>query len=233
MTTIFVNPLQFNEGKDFKHYPRTLSSDLEDCKNRGVDIVFSPESDAMYPEGFQSRVLVDRLTESFEGQYRPGHFAGVTTVMTKILNLTGPCSVMIGRKDYQQWKTLERMVWDLQMPVEVIACPTIRSSDGLAMSSRNCHLTQTNHIHALGIVTGLRAAHDAWNYGERDITRLRALTAKPIEENFDHVDYVDVVDPDTLTTAPTHACRLLILAAAHLKGIRLIDNTVLGEDPCP
>ena len=233
VASLFVNPIQFGEGEDFQRYPRTFQADIDGCEARGVHVVFAPDKQTMYPEGFQSRVLVDRVTEPFEGKCRPDFFEGVTTVVLKLINLTGPCVMMLGRKDYQQWKTLERMVLDLNMPVEVIGCPIIREENGLAMSTRNRYLKDNEHAKALGIIAGFRAAHDAWDSGERDAQRLRDLAAKPVEENFDRIDYVDIADPDTLDPPQPNASRLLVVVAAFLGKTRLIDNTVLGEGPRP
>jgi pantoate--beta-alanine ligase len=231
--TIFVNPLQFGEGEDLERYPRTFERDLEGCRKRGVDLVFAPAPDAMYPEGFQTQVSLSELTQPLEGQFRPTHFDGVTTVVTKLFNLTGQSVAVFGRKDYQQWKILTRLARDLDMPVEVVGCPIIRENDGLALSSRNRYLSAEERERALGIVTGIRAAYDAWEGGERHPERLRAAALSPVEARFDRVDYVAAVDPETLEASSGEASRMLIAAAAHLGTTRLIDNVVLGEDPRP
>lgn len=233
VVTIFVNPLQFAEGEDLDRYPRTMESDLESCRERGVDLVFAPEPDVMYRKGFQTQVTLTELTKPLEGQFRPTHFDGVTTVVTKLFNLVGPCVAVFGRKDYQQWKILCRLALDLDMPVEVIGSPIIREADGLALSSRNRYLSDAERERALGIVTGLRAAYDAWAQGERSPEALRTLAAKPVEARFDRVDYVAPVDPETLGAPRDSYSRLLITVAAHLGNTRLIDNVVLGEDPRP
>lgn len=233
VVTIFVNPLQFAEGEDLDRYPRTMESDLESCRERGVDLVFAPEPDVMYRKGFQAQVTLTELTKPLEGQFRPTHFDGVTTVVTKLFNLVGPCVAVFGRKDYQQWKILCRLALDLDMPVEVIGSPIIREADGLALSSRNRYLSDAERERALGIVTGLRAAYDAWAQGERSPEALRTLAAKPVEARFDRVDYVAPVDPETLGAPRDSYSRLLITVAAHLGNTRLIDNVVLGEDPRP
>lgn len=231
--TIFVNPLQFAEGEDLGRYPRTLEQDLEGCRRRAVDVVFAPNPDAMYPPGFQTQVRVSEVTRPLEGRFRPSHFDGVTTVVTKLFNLTGPCVAVFGRKDYQQWKILSRLARDLDLPVEVVGCPIVRESDGLALSSRNQYLSTEGRERALGIVMGLRAAFDAWHAGERDVAALEALAAEPVQARFDRVDYVAVADPETLETPSPAATRLLLAAAAQLGATRLIDNVVLGEDPRP
>ncbi len=231
--TIFVNPLQFAPTEDLARYPRTPESDLEGCRTRGVHLIFAPEPDAMYPPGFQTQVSVGKLTQPLEGRFRPEHFGGVTTVVTKLFNLAGPCTACFGRKDYQQWKILERLARDLDMPIDVVGCPIVREPDGLALSSRNRYLSSAERERALGIVTGLRAAYDAWREGLRDPEKLQSLAERPVCSAFDRVDYVAAADPDTLE-APTSPERpLLIAVAAQLGSTRLIDNVVLGSDPRP
>ena len=231
--TIFVNPLQFAPGEDLERYPRTLERDLEGCRARQVDVVFAPPIATMYPSGFQTEVHLTELTRSLEGRFRPTHFDGVTTVVTKLFNLTGPSVALFGRKDYQQWQLLRRLVIDLDMPIEVVGCPIVREPDGLALSSRNQYLSAKERERALGIVKGLRAAHDAWSAGERDHDVLQGLAASPVEACFDRIDYVAAVDPTTLCPPASSANRVLIASAAHLGSTRLIDNVVLGEDARP
>ena len=131
--TIFVNPLQFAPTDDLDRYPRTLEADVERCSTVGVDIVFAPAPDTMYPPGFQSHVEVEGITQPLEGEFRPGHFRGVTTVVNKLFNLVGPCAAAFGKKDFQQWRVLSRMVLDLSMPIEMLGCAIVREPDGLAM----------------------------------------------------------------------------------------------------
>jgi len=231
--TLFVNPLQFAPGEDLERYPRTFESDLAGCRERGVDLVFAPEPNAMYPPGFQTEVSVKELGKPLEGGFRSSHFDGVTTIVTKLFNLAGPCTAMFGRKDYQQWKILSRMALDLDLPIELVGCPIIREADGLALSSRNRYLSPSERERALGIVFGLRHAYDAWAHGERDPEVLRSLAEKSIHPAFDRLDYVAAVDPETLAPSPPSPSRLLIAVAAHLGSTRLIDNVVLGEDPRP
>ena len=186
--TIFVNPMQFGPNEDYGRYPRTLPEDLERCRAHGVDLVFAPAAEDMYPPGFSSYVGVDGVTEPLEGAFRPGHFRGVTTVVTKLLNLTGPSVAVFGRKDYQQWKTIARMVRDLDMPIEVIGMPTVREPDGLALSSRNRYLSPEDREGALAIARGLRAANAAFVAGERRASVLEGLARAPIEGAFDSID---------------------------------------------
>lgn len=232
-TTIFVNPLQFAEGEDLERYPRTLERDVAACRDKGVDVVFAPDPQAMYPAGFQTQVAVAHLTQPLEGEFRPSHFDGVTTVVAKLFGLAGTCTAVFGRKDYQQWKILSRLAKDLDMPVEVVGCPIVREPDGLALSSRNRYLSPGERERALGIVAGLRAAVDAWNAGNREPSELAALAREPVEARFDRIDYVAVADPETLEAPTDGSGRLLVAVAAHLGRTRLIDNVVLGEDPRP
>lgn len=231
--TIFVNPLQFAPGEDLDRYPRTFESDLAGCRERGVDLIFAPEPGSMYPQGFQTEVAINEVTRPLEGEFRPEHFGGVTTVVAKLFNLAGPCTAMFGRKDYQQWKVLARMATDLDMPIDVVGCPIIREPDGLALSSRNRYLSASDRQRALGIVAGLRQAHHAWSKGERAVETLRSIAAEPVERSFDRVDYVAAVDPDSLRAPEGGADALLVAVAAHLGTTRLIDNVVLGRDPSP
>ncbi len=235
VVTIFVNPLQFAPHEDFDRYPRTLDDDLAGCRAAGVHTVFAPARDAMYPPGFATTVSVGRLTEPLEGQFRPGHFAGVTTVVAKLFGLAGACTAVFGRKDYQQWKVLERMARDLDLPVEVVGAPIVRESDGLALSSRNRYLSDSERERALAIVGGLRAAARSFAGGERSTSALLAMARAPIEASFDRIDYVALADPDELTPIATGRVpeRALLAVAAHLGKTRLIDNVVLGEDPIP
>ena len=138
--SIFVNPMQFGANEDFANYPRTFERDLALCSEHGVDLVYAPETQALYAPGFQTHVEVEHVTQGFEAAARPTHFRGVTTVVTKLFNAAGPCVAAFGRKDYQQWRTIERMARDLDMPVEVLGCPIVREPDGLALSSRNRYL---------------------------------------------------------------------------------------------
>ena len=233
--TIFVNPLQFGPSEDFDRYPRTLDDDVRMCRDAGVHTVFAPAREAMYPRGFQTHVEVERITTRLEGAHRPTHFRGVTTVVAKLLNLAGPCTAVFGRKDYQQWKIIERMVADLDMPAEIVGAPIVREADGLALSSRNRYLTKEERERALAIVATLREAAGAFGRGERDPRVLSALAEARLAPHVDRIDYAALADPDELTpldTAPLPE-RALLAIAAHVGRTRLIDNLVLGADPTP
>lgn len=230
--SIFVNPLQFGAGEDLARYPRPFEHDLELCRARGVDLVYAPDVHAMYPQDFQTHVEVERITLPFEGELRPQHFRGVTTVVTKLLNAVGPCRAAFGRKDYQQWRVIERMVRDLDIPADILGCPILREADGLAMSSRNRYLNSEQRQRATAIHRGLCDASEAFAAGERHTARLVDLVRAPIEAAFDTLDYVHVADAEQLTPCEGPALERLavVLVAARLGNTRLIDNAVLGED---
>jgi pantoate--beta-alanine ligase len=231
--SIFVNPLQFGPNEDFGRYPRTFDDDVALCAARGVDLVYAPTPETMYPAGFQTHVEVERTTQRWEGTHRPDHFRGVTTVVLKLLMAVGACVAMFGRKDYQQWKTLERMSRDLDLPVQLVGMPTVREADGLALSSRNRYLDAERRARALAISTGLSRAHDAYAAGERRAGRLSQLVREPIAAAFDRIDYVEAVHPETLEPLTGESEDILLLVAAHLASTRLIDNLVLGQDARP
>ncbi len=230
IVTIFVNPLQFGPSEDLSRYPRTFEADASACEKRGVDLLFAPTPVAMYPEGFASEVRVRGLTEVLEGAHRPGHFDGVTTVVAKLFALIGPSVAVFGRKDYQQWRVLSKMVEDLELPIAMRGMPTVREPDGLAMSSRNRYLGESERGRALALSRGLRLALEAFDAGERDARRLEQIARAPIEPAFDAIDYVAVADADTLRPIDRVASRALVAVAARIGATRLIDNVVLGED---
>src|SRR4051812_826825 len=196
--TIFVNPTQFGPNEDFARYPRTLDRDLELCREAGVAHVFAPDSSEMYPEGERTRVQVSGLTAALCGPHRPGHFDGVTTIVSKLFAVAGECVAVFGRKDYQQLKVIERMTRDLLLPVEIVGLRTLRQSDGLALSSRNAYLSAEERERALGIPRALSAAARAFAAGERRVGVLRGH-AQPFLERADlRMDYLTLADADTL-----------------------------------
>ncbi len=230
VVSIFVNPLQFGPSEDYSRYPRTLDADVEACRGRGVDIVFAPDRETMYPDGFATAVEVSGVSDVLEGAHRPGHFRGVTTVVAKLFALVGPCTAVFGRKDYQQWKVIERMTRDLGLPVGIIGMHTVREPSGLALSSRNRYLSEAERGRALAIITGLRAADAAFAAGERDAQIIESLARGPIEKAFDRIDYVSVADAESLQPLVGHiASRAVVAVAAKLGTTRLIDNFVLGD----
>lgn len=231
VVSIFVNPLQFGKNEDLSKYPRTFTEDLARCEKHEVDVVYAPAPDAMYPANFQTHVEVERVTLPFEGEARPMHFRGVATVVAKLFNATGPCVAAFGRKDYQQWRTIERMVRDLDMPIEVLGCPIARDVDGLAMSSRNRYLTASERTRAPAIFLGLRAASRAFARGERERSRLERLALAPIEAAFDNIDYAKIADAEELFDCGRCVGEAsVMLVAARIGATRLIDNCRLGVE---
>ncbi len=232
--SIFVNPTQFGPNEDLARYPRDLDGDVR--KLEGVDLVFAPEPAAMYVAGERTRVRVDELTAYLCGPHRPGHFEGVTTVVTKLFALVGPSIAVFGKKDYQQLAVIRRMTQDLFLSVEVVGYPIVREADGLAMSSRNLYLSAEERARALGLSRGLAAAARAFAAGERQAGELRGLALRSVETSSDRIDYVTLADADALTPIPDDAQtsdRALLAIACHVGRTRLIDNVVLGEDPPP
>jgi pantoate--beta-alanine ligase len=234
--SIFVNPTQFGPNEDLARYPRTLDSDARQCEAAGASVVFAPSEAAMYPEGDETRVRVGPMAAPLCGAFRPGHFEGVATVVTKLFALTGPSVAVFGRKDYQQLQVIKRLTRDLFLPVEVVGMRTVREPDGLAMSSRNAYLSPEQRAAALAIPRGLTRAAQAFAAGERRAGALAALVRGEVEKVATSIDYVSVADPDSLRVFdPDEAAgdRALCALAVRLGGARLIDNMVFGEEPPP
>jgi pantoate--beta-alanine ligase len=226
--TIFVNPTQFGPGEDLDRYPRDLEGDL--AKLDGVDAVFAPDVGAMYPPGDETRVNVGALAEPLCGRFRPGHFEGVATVVTKLLVLAGPCVAVFGQKDYQQLTIIRRLVTDLFLPVEVVGHPIHREKDGLAMSSRNAYLSTDERARAVLLSRGLAAAADLFAKGERDARTLRDAILLQVRRATNVIDYVDLVHPETLRPWPDGERtddRAVAAIACRVGTTRLIDNRVL------
>ena len=234
--TIFVNPTQFGPREDLGRYPRNLEGDVAKCAAEGVSLVFAPAVAEMYPPGERTRVSVTGLTEPLCGASRPGHFDGVATIVTKLFAAAGPCVAVFGRKDYQQLQVIRRLARDLLLPVEVVGYPTVRESDGLALSSRNAYLTPDDRRRALAIPQALASAVGRFTSGERGAAALRAPALHALEAAGLRVDYVTLADADELTLIDDAARvgdRALLAIAAFVGATRLIDNVVLGEDPAP
>ena len=229
--TIFVNPLQFGAGEDLDAYPRPLERDLELAEAAGADVVFTPTTDEMYPEPTLTNVHVDRLTSSMEGASRPTHFDGVTTVVTKLFNIAGPCRAYFGEKDFQQLAVVRRMVADLDQPVVIVGCPIVRENDGLAMSSRNVYLSSTEREAATVINRALRAGAAMIEAGESDPSVVESHMASIIDaEPLAVLDYAAVVNPESLLTPDrlVSGTTVRLLMVAQLGTPRLLDN--LGVD---
>jgi len=232
--SIFVNPIQFGPNEDFARYPRNLDADVGLLEAAGVELVFAPTVADMYPVGDETRVRVGALAEPLCGRFRPGHFEGVATVVAKLFSVVGASDAVFGRKDYQQWRIVRRMARDLLLPVEVVGYPIVREHDGLAMSSRNAYLSDSQRAAALGLVQGLDDAVRAFGRGERQARRLERIARGPIDPVATSVDYVEARDPETLAPIEGEVTERALLAVACWIGTtRLIDNVVLGEDPAP
>jgi pantoate--beta-alanine ligase len=231
IASIFVNPAQFGLHEDFDSYPRPFEADCARLAALGVDAIFHPPLDQIYPPAFKTRVDPGPLAELLEGQSRPGHFAGVLTVVLKLFNLTQPKRAYFGQKDFQQVVLVRQLVRDFGLPVRVVACPTIREPDGLAMSSRNAYLNPAERAAAPALRRGLNAAAKAFVAGTSDPLELESVARSILEGIADlTVEYVSVVDETTLR-APERAMSGSVLAVAvKLGSTRLIDNVVLGAE---
>jgi pantoate--beta-alanine ligase len=234
VVSLFVNPAQFNDAGDLAAYPRTEAQDAAEAAELGVDVLFAPPVEEIYPPGFSTRVQVDGLSEILEGAERgPGHFAGVCTVVTKLLNIVGPDVAYFGQKDAQQVAVVARMIRDLDIPVRLEAMPTVREPDGLALSSRNRRLDPADRARALALSNALDAAARAVAAGERDAGRVRELAVAELAGV--DAEYLAIVDPDSFQELTTIDGRALVAVAAHVGPVRLIDNVVLhvssGGDP--
>lgn len=228
VVSIFVNPTQFVPGEDYERYPRDLKRDLQLAEAEGVDIVFHPSVQEMYPEGYATYVEVERLTDGLCGAFRPGHFRGVTTVVTKLFNAVLPHRAYFGEKDYQQLIVIKRMTRDLNYPIEIVPCPTVREDDGLAMSSRNVYLTREEREAALSLYRGLTAAKLLFERGERDAQKLKEAVERELKASrLVKPQYVEVVDAETLTPVDRIERDTVIALAAYVGKARLIDNIIL------
>jgi pantoate--beta-alanine ligase len=234
--TIFVNPTQFGPSEDLARYPRPLEKDLALCREAGASLVFTPPEAEMYPAGEATRVHVARLTDSLCGPFRPGHFDGVATIVSKLFAVAGPAVAVFGRKDYQQLAVVRRMVKDLLLPITVVGYPTVRDADGLALSSRNAYLSIEERERALAVPRALSAIVHAHARGERNVGKLRGRALSRLESAATSIDYFTIADADDLTPhADTVELgeRALVATAVFVGKTRLIDNVVLGEDPAP
>ncbi len=226
--SIFVNPLQFGPLEDFDRYPRSLVQDLRLCRSGGVDAVFLPRAQEMYLPDFETAVSVQRLTRRYEGLSRPGHFGGVTTVVTKLLNIVHPDKAFFGQKDYQQAVVVARLVKDLNLDTEIVTRPTVREPDGLALSSRNRHLSLEERKAATVLYRALSDGRELIRAGERSVKKVEAAMTRLIwAEPLARLDYLAVADPITLDEIRSVRGRVVLLLAVWIGETRLIDNLLV------
>jgi len=232
VVSLFVNPAQFNDAGDLAAYPRSEANDAVEAGERGVDVLFAPPVSEIYPEGFATTVSVAGLSEVLEGANRgPGHFAGVCTVVCKLLNIVAPDVAYFGQKDAQQVAVVKRMVRDLDMPSRIEVMPTVREPDGLALSSRNVRLGPADRERALALSRALQTARSAVAAGERDVATVQAAAVTEMGDL--EPEYLAIVDPLSFTPLTTIAAPALVLVAAQVGPVRLIDNLVLEPVPAP
>lgn len=227
ITTIFVNPTQFGPTEDLEKYPRDLAHDQQLCEEVGVDAIFHPTPAEMYAPDFSVWVTEESLSKTLCGAFRPIHFRGVCTVCLKLFNITLADVAVFGRKDAQQALVIERMVRDLNVPIQIIQAPLVREADGLALSSRNKYLSPEERIRALALSRGLRAAQACYDGGERSAEALRAAVLQELQPAADSIDYVDVMARATLRPINTIDQPALLAIAAYIGKTRLIDNLFL------
>lgn len=229
VVSIFVNPIQFDRRDDFDKYPRTLDADAARCREAGVDVIYAPSAGAMYPEGFRAAVDVSHLTESLCGAQRPGHFRGVTTVVTKLFHAVRPHVAVFGEKDFQQLAVVRRMTADLDFGIDIVGVPTVREADGLALSSRNQRLAPEARIAARCVPRALGAAADAVRAGETRAAAVVDRAATVIAgESQARLEYAELRDPETLDEVAEVRGPALLALAVWVGGVRLIDNRILG-----
>lgn len=226
--SIFVNPTQFGPKEDYAKYPRPIEEDLDKCEQAGVDFIFSPSAQEIYPPGAPDIVVdLPTMTSVLEGKHRPGHFKGVCQVVAKLFNILQPTVACFGQKDFQQLRVIEAMVEALDMPIDIIACPTLRDPDGLAMSSRNAYLSPEDRQKALSISRALMMGYKEFKGGVRQTNRLITTMQKVMLEQHLSIDYVAAVDPETLKPVEKIERPTLLAIAARVGVTRLIDNTVV------
>jgi pantoate--beta-alanine ligase len=228
VVSIFVNPTQFGEGEDFERYPRPLEADLDICRKGGVDVVFIPTPEQMYPTENITWVNVEKLTETLCGQSRPGHFRGVATVCAKLFNIVGPDAAFFGVKDAQQTVVIKRMVADLNIPVEIVVCPTVREGDGLAVSSRNKYLTEEQKKDATLIYKSLQKCREMIEAGTTDSETITSEMRKILSQASSiQIEYVSIVGAESLQKLDKIIGEVLAAVAVRIGPARLIDNIVM------
>ncbi len=228
VVTIFVNPMQFNQASDFDKYPRNVEQDQRVLEEVGTDVLFYPTAPEMYPENFQTAVEVEKVTQPLCGAFRPGHFRGVTTVVAKLFNIVKPHFAIFGEKDFQQCVAIQRMVKDLNFDVEVIPMPTIRETDGIAMSSRNARLSESGRQISLCISRALKQAQEMVTRGERSSAAILTMVQDTLaQQGGTRLEYASLCHPETLEETSQISGPTLLAIAAWVGDVRLIDNRVL------
>jgi pantoate--beta-alanine ligase len=231
VVSLFVNPKQFGPSEDFQKYPRTLEADRAALEHLGVDYLFAPSPAQMYPQDFRTAVIVEGLGDRLEGRSRPSHFRGVTTVVLKLFEIVQPRFAFFGRKDAQQVRIIGQMTRDLNLDTEIVICPTVREPDGLALSSRNAYLKDSERHSATALYRSLDAARRAMQSGERDPVRILASLRKVTDpESGVALDYAEIVDAETFEPAMTLRRPSYIVVAARVGGTRLIDNALIEPE---
>lgn len=228
VVSLFVNPTQFGPSEDLAAYPRDEQRDAAIAHDAGVDVLFAPPVEEVYPDGFATTVHVGGMTETLEGAHRPGHFDGVATVVTKLFGMAQPDAAFFGQKDAQQALVIRRLVRDLDLPVRIEICPTVREADGLAMSSRNAYLGPDDRVRAIALRRALDAAEDAVAAGERDAGAVERAARAALAEHGVEPEYVALVSADTLSPVDRVNGEVLVALAARVGPARLIDNTILS-----
>jgi len=233
IVSIYVNPTQFAPGEDLDAYPRTVNDDYAACRTADVDLIFAPCDAEMYPPGDQTRIHPGPLAEPLCGVFRPGHFEGVCTVVAKLFNIVGPDTAYFGQKDGQQALVIRRMVEDLHMPVRIEICPTLREPDGLALSSRNAYLSEADRRRAVCLFGALSTGRDALLSGERSMERIGEMMQRRLKEIAGLaepsivLDYLEIVDAETLAPVEDPVGRLMLVGAIRIGKTRLIDNLIV------
>lgn len=226
--SIFVNPVQFGPGEDFERYPRDFERDSKLAGEAGVDLIFVPDTEEMYPEGYMTYVTVDKITELLCGKFRPGHFKGVTTIVSKLFNIISPDRAYFGQKDAQQVAVVRKMVKDLNMNIEIVCCPIVRESDGLAVSSRNVYLNTEERRAATVLSEALFEAKKMIGNGEHSKERIfNYLDKKISSERLARIEYIEIVDAEALNHINNISGKVLIALAVKFGNTRLIDNVIV------
>lgn len=228
--SIYVNPTQFGPREDLSKYPRDFERDAKMAQDVGVDVIFYPSNEEMYPKGYQTYVDVEEVTKNLCGLSRPVHFRGVTTICAKLFHIVKPHIAVFGKKDYQQYITIKRMVTDLNMDLEIVGLPTVREADGLAMSSRNVYLKEEERPSALALIASLKLAQELYDQGERESSKIISQVKKIISQApYTDIDYVKICDTETIKDVEKVGKGDFIALAVKVAKTRLIDNHVFGE----